>query len=67
MRALADAVGVAVRVEARLKKRLDDVAQRVVDDAIAEGRGADAPSLGFVDVEVAVLARPVRAMLQFGL
>ena len=56
VRALADAVGVAVGDEAALEDRLDEVAQRVVDDAVAERRGGNQAALGFVDVE-----RDVRA------
>ena len=49
VRAFADPVGVAVVDEAALKERLDHVAQGVVHDPVAKGRGADQPPLGLVD------------------
>ena len=59
VRALADAVGVAVGDEAALEERLDDVAQRVVDHPIAKGRGADLAPFRLVDGKVHVGAGAV--------
>lgn len=56
---LAKSVGVTVGVKTRFEKRLDDVAKRMVDDAIAERRGADAPALRLVNGEMAVIARTI--------
>jgi hypothetical protein len=47
MRALADAVGVAVVDEVALEDRLDRAAQGVVDDAVAEWRRRNDAPLGF--------------------
>ncbi|WP_300335468.1 hypothetical protein [Accumulibacter sp.] len=60
--ALADAIGVAVGDEQALETRLDNASQRVMDDPIAERRGADLASLRFVDAEVDVGSRPVAAV-----
>ena len=59
VRAFANAAGIRVVNEAALEDRLDDVAQCVVDHAIAEGRGRDQARLGIVDAEVEILAGPV--------
>lgn len=67
MGTFADAVGVAMRIEAGFKQRFDDVTQCVVDDPVAERRSADAPPLRFVDGEVTIIARPIRFVFQFGL
>ena len=62
MRALAEAVGVAVGDEYALEARLDDRAQRVVHDPVAKSRRADLAPLRLVDEEVGVGAGPVRAV-----
>ncbi len=65
MRALADAAGVAVVDHARLEDRPGDLHQRVMDDAVAEGRGRDAANLGLLDREVAVGAGYIGLVAQF--
>ena len=61
MRALADAVGVAVGDELRLENGFDDPAQRVVHDAIAKRCGTDAAAFRLVDDEVGVSSGTVLA------
>ena len=61
VRALALAVGVAVRDEQALEAGLDDVAQRVVHHPVAKADGADLAPLRVLDVEVDVTARPIRS------
>ena len=67
VRAFADLVGVAVVDELPLQQRADDVHQRMMRDAITEGRGTDFSPLGVVDGETAVAARRLRSVAQFGL
>ena len=62
MRAFSDAVGIAVREELRLKERLDDGAERVVNDPVAEGRCADPAVFGVVDREMDIGAGLVGEM-----
>ncbi len=49
--AFADPVGVRISDEAALEDRLDQVAQGVVDDPVAERGGRDQAALGFVDIK----------------
>ncbi len=62
--ALADPVGVGIGDEAALEERLDDVAQRVVDDPVAERGGGDQSPFGLVDVEGVVATGLVRFVRQ---
>lgn len=49
-------VGIAVRMEASVKQRLDQIAQRMMHDSVTERSSTDLPALGFVDIEVDVVA-----------
>jgi len=59
MRTSALAVGVGVSDETALEARLNQIAERMVHDAVAKGGGADLASLGFVNIEMRVGARRV--------
>ena len=61
------AVGVAVEDEGLLEDGLDDVAESVVNDAIAVGGGGNPAGFGFVDFKVTIFARFVGFILEFGL
>jgi hypothetical protein len=67
VRAFPRAVGIAVRNKARLEGGLDEFAQRMMHDAVAERRGADLAPLRLVDEKVAVGAGAVRLGTQFAL
>lgn len=58
--ALANTIGKAARHEQALESRLDDRAECVMDNAIAERGGADPSSLRLADQEVDVRARAIR-------
>src|SRR5205823_1041137 len=64
VRALADPVSIAMRDETGLEHRLDDIAQRVMHDAVSKGRGADLAPLRLMDEEVTVRAGPIRLHAQ---
>lgn len=51
---LAAPVGIAVGNEPFFENRLDHVEQSMVDDPVAEGRGADQPALRLMNVEACV-------------
>jgi hypothetical protein len=59
MRAATGPIGIGIGDENALEARLDDLAQRVVYDPIAECRRADAPAFGFMDVEMPIGQRPI--------
>ena len=63
VRAFADAVGVGVENKRPLKNWFDQIAQRMVYHAVAEGRGGDEAFLGVVDVETVILPRLVSLFL----
>ena len=65
--ALADAVGIRIDDERSLEDGFDDIAQRVVNDAVAERRGGNQAILGIMDVKTVILARLVGFILQFTL
>src|SRR5271156_1234088 len=65
MRALAHSVGVAVEDEATLEQGLDDGAQRVVHDPVAERCGRDHPRLGILDAHCDIAAGLPTATQQF--
>ncbi len=65
VRAFTDAVGVRVEDKTALEDRRDDIAQRVMHDAVAEIGGADEAALGFVDVKTVVFPRAIRFDAQF--
>ena len=67
MRALADPIGECVVDEARFKGRLDDRAERVVNNTIAERRRRNDASLRIVDFEGGVAARPIVACAKLAL
>jgi hypothetical protein len=67
VRALAGAVRIAMRDEACVEDGLDDIAQRMMHDAVAKRGGADLAPLRFVDEEVAIRAGPIRLHAQFAL
>ncbi len=60
-------VGVAVGNEAALEQRLHQVAQRMVDHPVGEGRGTDPPALRLGDLEVDIGVGPPASVEQFGL
>ena len=65
VRAFRGTVGITVGDKTALEPGLDDVAQGMVHDAVAEWRSADFALLGFMDVEVQIGARLVAmAVLQ---
>ena len=59
MSSLAAAAGIAVEDESAVVNWFQNVDQRIVHDAVAEGSGADLARLGFGDVKVSVCARQV--------
>ena len=61
VRALGRPVGVAVGDEQAFEAGLNDVAQRVVHDPIAEADGADLALLRVLDVEMNIRARTIGA------
>ena len=61
------AVGVAVVDEGSIEDGLDDVAEGVVDDAIAVGCGGNPAGFGFVDFKVTIFTGFVGFVLEFGL
>jgi len=67
MGALAHAVGERIGNEAALERRFDDLAKRMVHDPVAKRRGGNQSPFWFVDEEVGVWTRAVRAVAQFGL
>jgi hypothetical protein len=64
VRPLAGPVGVAVREETGLEERLNDIAQCVVHDSVAEWCGADASQLRLANEKVDIGARPVGSRSQ---
>ncbi len=60
VRPLTPSVRVRAGHEGPFEDRLDDIAQRVMYDAIAERRSRDAPALRLVNPEAHVAARAVR-------
>ena len=67
MRALADPIGERVIDEARFENRLDDRAERVVNDTVTERRRRNDASLRIVDFEGGVAARPIVACAKLAL
>ena len=59
VRPFAAAIGVGIENKCAFKDRLDDVAERVMHDAVAKWRGADESSLAVVQAKVGVRARDV--------
>ena len=64
VRALAEAVGVAVEDEAALEDGLDDRAQRMVHHPVPERGGGDRARLGVADGDFHIAPRPPRAREQ---
>jgi hypothetical protein len=64
---LASSIREALRNEAALEERLDEVAEGVMDDSVAERCRADQAALGLVDEEAAVASGSVRPFAQLGL
>jgi hypothetical protein len=62
--AFTHSAGIAVMNETRFPDRLNYLTQSMVYNAITKRSRADQPALGFVDVEVMILARPVGVRLQ---
>lgn len=62
MRALPFPAGIGIVNKAAVKNWLDHVAERVVQDAVAEGSGTDRSLLGISDDELAVAAMDVGAL-----
>jgi hypothetical protein len=56
--------GVGIVNEPLFPNRFDDVAEGVVDDAVAERRGADPARLTIIDMEMAVAAGALGLVLQ---
>ena len=67
VRTFVATTGVAVVQESPLVERLQHPHHGVMHHAVAKRCGADLPPLGVVDVEVVVLAGPVRPCDQFSL
>ena len=67
MRALADAIGERVIDEARFESRLDDRAERVMNDTVTERRRGNDASLRIVDFEGGIAARPIVARAKLAL
>ncbi len=65
--ALSHPVGIAVRVEKRLEKRFDDIAQCVVDHAVPKRRRTNNATLGLVDDKMPVRAGVIGILLQLSL
>ncbi len=65
MGAFALPISVALIDESGVKQRLDDVAERMMDDSISKGRGADFAAFGFADVKMAVRAGAIGARAEF--
>lgn len=63
--ALPDPVCIAVADEALLEQRLDDVAERVVYDAVTKRGGADTPALRLVDGKMAIRTGLIDLVRQF--
>ena len=61
------ATGIAVMDERSFKNRLQDIANRVVNNAIAERGGADHPALRLEDLKRSVSARLVSVRNEFAL
>lgn len=67
MCALADAIGITIEDETALEDGLDQIAQGVMHDAVAKGRGRDQAALRFMDMETVIGSGTIRMRLQFAL
>ena len=65
MGAFADTIGVAVGMKTGFKSWLDDITERMMNNAIAKRSGADFTTFGFVDGEMTVSAWLVSLLLEF--
>src|SRR5690349_18109237 len=64
MRALSMAVGVAVRDEAVVEDRLDQIAQRMMHHPVSKRRGTDLAPFGLMNVEMAIVTGAVTEAAQ---
>ena len=65
--AFSHSIGIGMGYEAALEERLDEIAQRVVDHPVAEGRGRDQPAFGFVDIKTGIGTGMIRKGFKFNL
>jgi hypothetical protein len=67
VRAFADAVCIRVENERLFEDRLDEIAQGVMNHAVAKRRGGDQPLFGIVDIKTVILPGRVRLCAKFAL